>query len=69
MANWWRCSGSLVALWTSEAVVPDSNPASLIVENSEDKDMQSHCVYCTVPKAFSDLAFFLEISSNYPLLN
>ena len=37
--------GSLVALQTTEAVVPGSNPASLTVKNSEDR--QSHCVYCT----------------------
>ena len=42
----WRCGGSLVALQTAEAVVPGSNPASLTVENSEDR--QSHCVYCKI---------------------
>ena len=36
----------MVALQTTEAVVPGSNPASLTVENSENR--QSHCVYCTV---------------------
>ena len=41
-----RCGGSLVALQTTEAVVPGSNPASLTVENSEDR--QSHCVYCKI---------------------
>ena len=39
----WRCGGSLVALQTPEAVVPGSNPASLTVENSENR--QSHGVY------------------------
>ena len=42
---WWLlemyCSGSLVGLQTTEAGVPGSNPASLTVENSEDR--QSHC--------------------------
>ena len=33
---------ALVALQTTEAVVPDSNPSSVTVENSEDR--QSHCV-------------------------
>ena len=42
----WRCGGSLVALQTTEAVVPGSNPASLTAENSEDR--QSHCVYCRI---------------------
>ena len=42
----WRCGGSSVALQTTEAVVPGSNPASLTVENSEDR--QSHCVYCKI---------------------
>ena len=32
-----RCGGSLVALQTTEAVVPGSNPASLTVKNSEDR--------------------------------
>ena len=36
----------MVALQTSEAVVPGSNPASLTVENSEDR--QSHCAYCKI---------------------
>ena len=44
--SFWGCGGSLVALQTSEAVVPGSNPASLTVENSEDR--QSHCVQYTV---------------------
>ena len=30
----------------STPVVPGSNPASLTVENSEDR--QSHCVYCKI---------------------
>ena len=34
----------MVTLQTTEAAVPGSNPASLTVENSEDR--QSHCVYC-----------------------
>ena len=34
----------MAALQTTEAVVPGSNPASLTVKNSEDR--QSHCVYC-----------------------
>ena len=42
----WKCGGSLVALQTTEAVVPGSNPSSLTVENSEDR--QSHCVYCKI---------------------
>ena len=42
----WICDGSLVALQTTEAVVPGSNPASLTLENSEDR--QSHCVYCKI---------------------
>ena len=33
----WRCGGSLVALQTSEAEVPGSNPASLY------EDRQSQC--------------------------
>ena len=41
-----RCGGSLVALQTTEAVVPGSNPASLTVENSEDR--QSHCAFCKI---------------------
>ena len=41
---WWRIG--TVVLQTSEAVVPGSNPASLTVENSEDR--QSHCVLYTV---------------------
>ena len=45
---WWLTGdvhgGSLVALQTTKAVVPGSNPASLIVKNSEDR--QSHCVVC-----------------------
>ena len=36
----------MVALQTAEAVVPGSNPASLTVENSEDR--QSHCEYCKI---------------------
>ena len=40
------CGGSLAALQTTEAVVPGSNPASLTVNNSEDR--QSHCVYCKI---------------------
>ena len=40
----WRCGGSLVALLTTEAVVPGSNLVSLTVKNSEDR--QSHFVYC-----------------------
>ena len=36
----------LVVLQTTEAVVPGSNPASLRVENSEDR--QSHCAYCKI---------------------
>ena len=36
----------MVALQTTEAVVPGSNPSSLTVENSEDR--QSHCVYCKI---------------------
>ena len=38
----WRCGGSLVALQTTETVVPGSNPASLTVENSEDR--QNHFI-------------------------
>ena len=45
----WRCGGSSVALQTTEAVVPGSNPASLTVENFEDR--QSHCVYCKISGA------------------
>ena len=30
----WRCGGSLVALQTTEAAVPGSNPASLTVEKT-----------------------------------
>ena len=41
-----RCGGSLVALQTTEAMVPGSNPASLRVENSEAR--QSHCVHCKI---------------------
>ena len=41
-----RCGGSLAALQTTEAVVPVSNPASLKVKNSEDR--QSHSVYCKI---------------------
>ena len=41
-----RCSSSLVALQITEAVVPGSNPASLTMENSEDR--QSQCVYYAV---------------------
>ena len=33
-----------VALQTTEAMVPGSNPASLTVKNSEDRQ-RSHCVY------------------------
>ena len=36
----------LVVLQTTEFVLPGSNPASLTVENSEDR--QSHCVYCKI---------------------
>ena len=36
----------MVALQTTEAVVPGSYPASFTVENSEDR--QSHCVYCKI---------------------
>ena len=45
----WRCGGSSVALQTTEAVVPGSNPASLKAENFEDR--QSHCVYCKISGA------------------
>ena len=43
----------MVALQTTEAVVPGSNPASLTVENSEDR--QSHCVYCKISGREGDL--------------
>ena len=39
----WRCGGSLVAFQTTKAVISGSNPASLTLENSEDR--QSHCVH------------------------
>ena len=39
----WRCGGSLVAFQTTKAVILGSNPASLTLENSEDR--QSHCVH------------------------
>ena len=38
---WWLIG---IALQTTKAVVPGSNPASLTMKNSEDR--QSHCVYC-----------------------
>ena len=38
--------GSLAALQNTEALVTGSNPASLTVKNSEDR--QSHCVYCKI---------------------
>ena len=41
-----RCGGSLAALQNTEAVVPGSNPASLTLSNSEDR--QSHCVFCKI---------------------
>ena len=40
----WRCDGSLVALQTIETVVSGSDPVSLTVKNSEDR--QSHHLYC-----------------------
>ena len=39
----------MAALQTTEAVVPGSNPASLTVKNSEDR--QIHCVYCKISGA------------------
>ena len=39
----WRCGGSLVVLQNTEALVPGSNPASLTVINSEER--QNHSVY------------------------
>ena len=60
----------------STPVVPGSNPASLTVENSEDR--QSHCIYCEIsgqrgrppPKAKKDrknklypVAFMLTASN------
>ena len=45
-----KCGGLLVALQTTETVVPSSNPASLTVKNSEDR--QGRCVivivYCNI---------------------
>ena len=41
-----KCGVSLVMIQTTEAVVPSSNPASLTLENYEDR--QSHCVYCKI---------------------
>ena len=40
-----------MALQTTEAVVPGSNPVSLTEKNSEDR--QSHCVYSTVKSSRS----------------
>ena len=34
----WRCGGSLVALQTTEAEIPGSNPATITVENSEGRE-------------------------------
>ena len=42
--SFWRCGGSLVALQTIETVVSGSDPVSLTVKNSEDR--QSHHLYC-----------------------
>ena len=41
-----KCGGLLVALQTTETVVPSSNPASLTVKNSEDR--QGRCVIVIV---------------------
>ena len=45
-ASKYKKLGDVVAP-TSEAVVPGSNPASLTVENSENR--QGHCVVCNIP--------------------
>ena len=63
----------MVALQTAETVVPGSNPASLTVENSGDR--QSHCVYCTIsgqrgrspPEAKKDRQFKVGLSSQLSL--
>ena len=44
MAPFRRCGGQLVALQTTEAVVPGSNPASLTVKYPEDR--HGHCAMC-----------------------